>query len=211
MATGPLEHEEIAALEAKLQALVRRCADAEQRAEVAERRTAQLSHEVTALRAQLDSAVEAAPMSFFDGDDKSDPGLARDGSDPRVLPLILAATAVVAAMVTLLALVNDNLVSGFGLVMAAITLALAWAAARTRVPPIQVTITNGVVYAEHRGTSYRFDLRNDSTRVEMVGGPGDSYWQVKFLRRHMEPFVVDSDMVDPGVFVRQLREYRPAL
>lgn len=210
MATGPLDHDEIAALKAELQALLRRCADAEQRAEVAERRTAELGDEVTALRAQLDAAA-AAPMSFFDGDDGSDPGLARDGSDPRVLPLVLAATAVVAAMVTLLALVNGNLMSGFGLVMAAITLALAWAAARTRVPSTQVTITNGVVYAEQRGTSYRFDLRNDSTRVEMVGGPGDSYWQVKFLRRHMEPFVVDSDMVDPGVFVRQLREYRPAL
>ncbi len=45
----------------------------------------------------------------------------------------------------------------------------------------------------------------------MVGKPGDSYWQVQFHRKGMDDFVVDSRMVDPQEFVRQLRQYRPDL
>lgn len=213
MATGPVDEpaqgEE--SLRAELQALTRRCEEADRRAHAAERRTAELGDEVARLRAQLDATAAPSGMSFFDGDDAPAPGRAGDGSDPRVLPLALAATAVVAAMVTLLALANDNLVSGFGAVMLAITVVLAWAAARTRVRRARVSISGGVVYAEQGGTSYRFDLRSDATRVEMIGSPGDSSWQIRFLRRHLEPFVVDAGMVEPRSFVAQVREHRPAL
>lgn len=208
MASGPVEHHREEELLAELDEMARRCVAAEKRAEEAERRTAELSEEVTRLRSELESRAEPARMAFFEGEEATAAG---DGSDPRVVPLVLGATAVVSAMVTLLALLNGNLFTTFGFVMIALTIGLAIAAARTKVPQVDVHITNGVVYADRGGSSFRFDLRNDSTRVEMDGSPGDSYWQVRFLRRHMEPLVVDADMVDPASFVAELRQYRPSL
>jgi hypothetical protein len=125
--------------------------------------------------------------------------------------MLLLATAVVAGLVALLALLNGNLDTPFGFTMVLVALGLAWASARTRVGGVQVSITNGVVYIEKGESSYRFDVRNEHTRLEMQGDPGDSYWQVMFYRKGMDPFVVDGDMVDPEEFVRQLREWRPGL
>lgn len=208
MATGPLDEKQVESLRAERDALAERCARAEQ--------------EVAALRAELASArarlaeteAGAAPLSLFEGDapgERAPDGMAGDGSDPRILSLVLGATAVVAAMVTLLAFVNGNLSTPFGFAMVAITVGLAYAAARTRVQPVRVSVTRGVVYAEKGETTYRFDLRNERTLVEMTGNPGDAYWQVAFHRKGMDPFVVDTDMVDPHDFVRRLREYRPDL
>jgi hypothetical protein len=47
--------------------------------------------------------------------------------------------------------------------------------------------------------------------VEMSGDPGDRDWQVRFLRRGRDPFVVRDGMVDAHAFVRRLREWRPDL
>lgn len=210
MASGPVGHHREEELLAELDEMARRCVAAEKRAEAAERRATELDDEVTRLRAEAESrAAQAEPdeMVFFEGE----PTTGDDGSDARVVSLVLGATAVVSAMVTLLALLNGNLFTTFGFVMIALTIGLAIAATRAKVQPVDVHVTNGVVYAERGGSSYRFDLKNDSTRVEMDGSPGDSYWQVRFLRRNMDPLVVDADMVDPASFLAQLREYRPAL
>ncbi|WP_344777182.1 hypothetical protein [Nocardioides panacisoli] len=191
----------------------RRAADAERRAQEAERRAADAEEEVDRLTAEVAElrAVDE-PFSIFGGADPDEAAaLGSDGTDPRVVPLALGATAVVGAMVALLALLNGNLFTPFGLVILALTCALAYAATRARPQPVEVNLTRGILYAEHKGTTYRFDLRSDTTQVEMVGQPGDAYWQVKFLRRNMDPFVVDTDMVDPAAFVAQLREYRPSL
>ncbi|WP_183096424.1 hypothetical protein [Nocardioides stalactiti] len=183
-----------------------RCADAEQQ-------VADLTAELVAAQARI-SELEAEmsePRSIFDGTDSIGAGLARDGSDPRALSLILAATAVVAGMVAFLALLNGNLSTPFGFAMILTTLGLAYAATRTRVGMVEVSITRGVVYIEKGESSYRFDVRNEHTLVDMDGEPGDSYWQVRFHRKGMDDFVVDADMVDPHEFVRQLREHRPSL
>ena len=95
--------------------------------------------------------------------------------------------------------------------MILLTLVLAFAAARTRVGGVEIDISSGVVYIKKGETSYRFDLRNESTHLDMDGRPGDSYWQVRFHRRGMDDFVVDDGMVDAAEFVRRLREYRPEL
>lgn len=208
MASGPVEHPREEELLAELDEMARRCVSAEKRAEAAEQRAAELDQEVARLRAEAESRPEQGEMLFFEGEPATAAG---DGSDARVVSLVLGATAVVSAMVTLLALLNGNLFTTFGFVMIALTIALAIAATRAKVPSVDVHITNGVVYAERGGSSYRFDLKNDSTRVEMDGSPGDSYWQVRFLRRNMDPLVVDGDMVDPASFLAQLRQYRPAL
>ncbi|HYG94307.1 MAG TPA: hypothetical protein VD859_12035 [Nocardioides sp.] len=208
MATGPLSDQQVDALRAERDALARRCAEAEQR-------VAELSAELDAARARLAELENGGDQGFslFDQPPKEEHrrGLSADGSDPRVLSLVLAAIAVVAGMVALLALVNGNLLTPFGLVMVALTLVLAFAAARTRVQPVEAHVRGGIVYIEKGGSTYRFDLSSAGTNVEVQGKPGDAFWQVRFLRRHLDPFVVDADMVDPEEFMRQLREHRPEL
>lgn len=211
MASGPVGHHREEELLAELDEMARRCVAAEKRAEAAEQRASELGDEVSRLRAEAESRAAQAEhdeMVFFEGEPSTG---ADDGSDARVVSLVLGATAAVSAMVTLLAFLNGNLFTTFGFVMIALTIGLAIAAVRAKVPAVDVHITNGILYAERGGSSYRFDLRSESTRVEMDGGPGDSYWQVRFLRRNMDPLVVDADMVDPASFLAQLREYRPAL
>ena len=68
-----------------------------------------------------------------------------------------------------------------------------------------------MVYIDSSSNSYRFDLRQPTTEVEMTGQPGEFGWQLRFRRRHLDPFTVDASMVDPVEFVRQLREWRPEL
>lgn len=205
MATGPLGTDEAAALQAERDALARRCADVEGRLEV-------LAAELAEARARI-AALEAdsGSLSFFDADTgtTSPDRLTGDGSDPRVLSLVLGATAVVAAMVALLALLNGKLGTPFGLVMIALTIALAWGALRTRVVPVEVSFVRGMVYIQQGETSYRFDLRKPETAVDMVGQPGRPGWAVRFGRRGLDPFVLDATMVDPVEFTRRLREFRP--
>lgn len=205
MATGPLEADPLSSLAAERDALARRLAEAETQVE-------RLTAELAEAHAQLAGRDEGTSdrLSLFDGEPR--PGeLVGDGSDPRVLSLILGATAVVAGMVTLLALLNGKLGTPFGFIIVALTVGLAWAAARTRVQPIEIHVARGVVYAEQGETSYRFDLRRPETAVEMTGQPGQPGWSVRFPRRHLEPFVVDGSMVDAADFVEKLREYRPEL
>lgn len=206
MASEPLDQARVESLQTERDALAARCAEAEQQ-------VADLAAELAAAQARIADLEAGAEeqIPIFDGTGPVGSGLARDGSDPRVLSMILAATAVVAGMVALLALVNGNLDSPFGVAMIVATLALAYAAARTRVPRVEVSVSRGVVYVVKGETSYRFDLRQEHTSVEMVGRPGDSYWQVQFHRKGMDDLVVDADMVDPHEFVRLLHEHRPNL
>lgn len=206
MATGPLGTDpatDPAALAAERDALARRCADAEAL-------VADLQAELADARARIASyETDDGHLSLFDG--TTDDRITGDGSDPRVLSLVLGATAVVSAMVALLALLNGKLGTPFGFIMIALTLGLAWGAARTKVVPIEVSVVRGMVYVQQGESSHRFDLRKPETAVDMVGRPGDSGWAVHFGRRGMDPFVIDASMVDPDHFTRQLREYRPEL
>lgn len=211
MATGPLGTDpaadpaaDLAALAAERDALARRCADAEAlvedlRAELADARARIASYE----------SADDDHLSLFDG--TTDDRLTGDGSDPRVLSLVLGATAVVSGMVALLALVNGKLGTPFGFIMVALTLGLAWGAARTKVVPVEVSVVRGMVYVQQGESSHRFDVRKPETALHMVGRPGDAGWAVHFGRRGMDPFVIDASMVDPDHFVRQLREYRPEI
>jgi uncharacterized membrane protein len=207
MASGPLEEQPTESLLAERDALAARCADAGQQ-------VTDLTAQLAAAHAQianLEAAAAEEPMSIFDGAETRSAGLVTDGSDPRVLSMILAATSVVAGMVALLALFNGNLSTTFGYAMVVTTVILAWAALRTRVMATQVSMSNGVVYIEKGETSYRFDVKHQGTLIDMVGQPGDNYWQVQFHRKGMDDYVIDADMVDAEEFVRQLREYRPNL
>lgn len=205
METGPLDTDPVPSLQAERDALARRCADAE--AEV-RRLTEELTSARDQIAAQVAAEAESGSLSLFDGDAASD-RLTGDGSDPRVLSFILGATAAVAGMVTLLAMLNGKLGSLFGLAMLALTIGLAWGAARTRIIPVEVEVARGVVYVKHGESTHRFDVKKPETQVRVVGHPGDSDWAVHFPRRGLDPFVIDASMVDPQTFLRELREYRP--
>jgi hypothetical protein len=182
----------------------------EVRAEEAELRAEELAAEVAALRAELEADNDR--LSLFEDlppDDTS--GLAADGSDPGVLPMALAGTAVVTAMVGLIAAFQSGLASPVALLMLGLSCVLAVLAWNTRVEQFEVSVGRGMVYIDSPSNSYRFDLRSSTTQLEMSGEPGDPGWQVRFLRRHLDPFTVDASMVEPGEFVRQLREWRPEL
>jgi hypothetical protein len=205
MAPGPVEPGQ-ESLQAERDALAARCAAAEQQ-------VADLTARLGAANARisdLEAAVES-PISIFDGNDAGSPGLARDGSDPRVLSVVLAATAVVAGCVALLAFINDNLDTTFGYAMVLATLGLLYAANRTRLRASEITVSDGVVYIKQGESSYRFDVRNPGTGIDMVGQPGDPSWHVYFHRKGMDDLVVDDRMVDAEEFVRRLREFRPEL
>ncbi len=206
MASGPLDSSQAESLQAERDALEARCAEAEQH-------VSELIAGLAAANARIADLESAAdsPISIFDSGDGDSIGLARDGSDPRVLSVILAATAVVAATVALLALLNDNLDTTFGYAMVLATLSLAYAANRTRLRTSEVSLSSGVVYIKQGESSYRFDIRQPGTGIDMVGQPGDPSWQVYFHRKGMDDFVVDGRMVNAVEFVRQLREHRPEL
>ena len=182
----------------------------EARALEAERRAEALAAELAAARDA--PAFDEGRLSLFDDvAPDTTPGLAADGSDPGVLPMALGAMAVVTAMVTLLAALDRGLGSPVALVMLALTCLLGYLAWQSRVESFEVSVSRGMVYVDSSSASYRFDLRTESTQVEMTGQPGEAGWQVRFLRRHLDPFTVDASMVDPAEFVRQLREWRPKL
>jgi hypothetical protein len=206
MAPGPLDRPGQRSVEAERDALAARCADAEQQVRDLTARLEAANARIAELEASADS-----PISIFDGDDAGSPGLARDGSDPRVLSMILAATAVVAGCVALLAFINDNLDTTFGYAMVVAALGLLYASHRTRLRTSEITVSDGVVHIRSGDSSYRFDLRQPSTSIDMVGQPGDPSWHVYFHRSGMDDLVVDDGMVEAGEFVRQLREYRPEL
>ena len=182
----------------------------EARALEAERRAEALAAELAEARAEL--AFDDGRLSLFDDVAPDDtPGLAADGSEPGVLPIALGGTAVVTAMVAVLAALDRGLGSPVALLMIALTCLLAYLAWQSRVETFQVSVSRGMVYVDSSSANYRFDLRTASTQVEMTGQPGDAGWQVRFLRRHLDPFTVDASMVDPAEFVAQLREWRPDL
>lgn len=182
----------------------------EARALAAEQRAAELAAELAALREE--PPVDPDRLSLFDDLPQDDtPGVAADGSDPSVVPLALGGTAVVTGMVAILAAVDRGLFSPVALLMLALTVLLAYLAYNSRVETFEVSVGRGMVYIDSSSNSYRFDLRQKTTQVEMTGQPGDAGWQVRFVRRHLDPFVVDASMVDPHEFVRQLREFRPEL
>jgi hypothetical protein len=182
----------------------------EARALEAERRAEGLAAELAEARAEM--AADDDRLSLFDdlaADDTS--GLAADGSDRGVLPMALGATAVVAAMVGVLAAYDRGVASPVAILMFVLTILLGYLAWNRRAERFEVSVSRGMVYIDSSSSSYRFDLRTPKTQVEMSGRPGEAGWQVRFLRRHLDPFTVDATMVDPAEFVRQLREWRPEL
>lgn len=202
-AAAALEAEE---LRAERDAYQGRALEAESLAE-------QLADELAAARRTL--AGQAPPddshsLSLFDDVAAPEPDgrLAADGSDRAVPPLVLGATALVAALVAVLTVASGG-PWVFTVAMLVLAAVLGWTAHRTRVVPVRVDLRDGTVEVERRGDTKHFDLRSDQVRLDVRGAPEDADWRVRFHRRSLDPVDIDASMVDPADFMAHLREHRP--
>jgi hypothetical protein len=203
---------QVAALRAERDDLERRALEAEAMAEQLAEQLADAQHRLATQASGPGADTDDGHLTLFDGATSEDPRghLAADGSDPRILPLALGATAVVAFLVFVMMLLTTG-VSLLGLVVLAVAVGLGMAAYNTRYVPRTVHVVDGVVEVTHGDDTKRFDLRNDSIRLDVQGIPGDAFWRVRFHRRALDPVDVDDTMVDPAEFMARLREYRPGL
>lgn len=88
-------------------------------------------------------------------------------------------------------------------------LTLILRAAHSSATPPHMVVENGVLDITRHQTHHMFDLSSTSTPIEVVGAPGRRNWRVLFLRRSMQPFVIDASMVDPHEFTEVLELFRP--
>lgn len=100
-----------------------------------------------------------------------------------------------------------TLTVGVAATLAVLTLAI-WAI-RAASPTVHVSVRSGRLEVVQGGGRFVFELASGHSPFEVVGAPGDRNWKVLFLRRNMDPFVVDSSMVDPRAFMDMLRRYLP--
>jgi hypothetical protein len=100
-----------------------------------------------------------------------------------------------------------TLTIGVAATLGVLTLVL-WAV-RTSTATAHLSVHAGQLEVERGGGRFVFELAGSFTPIEVVGRPGDRNWKVLFLRRNMDPFVVDSSMVDPHEFMDVLRRYQP--
>ncbi len=212
----PVETAGIDAVRAERDDLRRRLDEAEQIAE-------DLAEELGQARARLadrdqQDAVRAASngahddrLPLFDHSTETPDGLIRsvDGSDRLVLPIALAATALVVFLVALLSLANNGFLSLFSIGTLLASGGLARAAWLTRIVPVEVWVDRGVVLIRRGDASLSFDLTSASLKFDVTGRPGDDNWRVRFYRRGLAPVDVDAKMVDPDAFMAQLDRYRP--
>lgn len=187
----------------------------EQRALEAEAVAEQLAEQLADAQRRLADGVPAADdrhLTLFDdaGPAERHGRLAPDGSDQAVLPIALGSTALVAFLIGALTILTGRF-SYLTVIVLGVAGALAWAAVQTRVARVSVDVVDGVVLVVEGDTTRRFDLRNDSIKVDVQGSPGDAYWRVRFYRRALDPVDVDDTMVDPQQFMDLLRDYRPDL
>ncbi|MCW2842448.1 MAG: hypothetical protein JWN22_364, partial [Nocardioides sp.] len=128
----------------------------------------------------------------------------------RAVTLALAVAALVAAGVTVYAAL-EPLSTAVTVAVGVATVLLAVLAWRARPLVSHVRVDRGLVDIVEGDRHYRFDLRNDRTRVEMTGEPGTREWRVEFLRRSLEPVTVTGRTVDSVAFTETLRKWRPDL
>ena len=204
--SSPTDDDAVASLQAERDALEARAVEAERMAE-------QLADELAAARQQLaqseaSTGAEAGALTLFEESDSLAPGT---GAAQGVLPVALGGVGFVLLVVGVLSLVNNGLSSPFTLLMLGVAAVLGWTAWQVRPVGATVHVEDGVVKVERAGTTYRFDLRSDTCRVDTFGSPGDEDWRAVFRRGRLDPFTVDASMVDPPAFLAELREYRPGL
>ena len=85
---------------------------------------------------------------------------------------------------------------------------LLWAI-RAASPVARLRVRAGQLEVVRGGDRFVLDLGGAAyTPIEVIGTPGERRWKVLFMRRGMDPFVVDTSMVDAREFMDVLRRYR---
>lgn len=117
--------------------------------------------------------------------------------------------AIVGAALAGYAVYRDRSTLTIGLAVTLGVLVLVIWAVMAGSPAPRLSVRAGQLEVIQGGGRFVFDLTGGYTPIEVVGRPGDRNWKVLFLRRNMDPFVIDSSMVDPREFMDVLRRYRP--
>jgi hypothetical protein len=120
-----------------------------------------------------------------------------------VLLVALSATAAAAY-----AVYRTRTTLTIGLAVTSGVLVLIIWAVRAGSPPPRLSVRGRQLEVVQSGGRFVFDLSGNYTPIKVVGKPGDRNWRVLFLRRNMDPFVIDSSMVDPHEFMEMLERYR---
>ena len=120
--------------------------------------------------------------------------------------LLLAAAGLVVAVVMA---IDDPTTLTVGVAGTMFVLTLALWAIRAASPTARLSVHAGQLEVVQGGGRFVFELTGGYTPIQVVGAPGDRHWKVMFIRRNMDPFVVDSSMVAPQEFMDVLRRYRP--
>ncbi len=126
----------------------------------------------------------------------------------RVVGLVLLAAVCGLAVAAYIAYRDSNTLA-IGIAAVLLVLVLALWAIRASSPVAHLAVRSGQLEVTQGGGRFVFDLSGGYTPIEVVGSPGDRDWRVLFLRRNMEPFEIDSSMVDPQEFMDVLRRYLP--
>ena len=106
---------------------------------------------------------------------------------------------------------RDELNSTPGIALCAVTGLLLVATLLRSSSGRSVSLEGGTLKLMFGDTHHTFYLASASTRLEMVGEPGDRGWQVLVLRKGMDPVVIDARTVDPRAFTAAVRHWRPEL
>ena len=133
----------------------------------------------------------------------------RTGARRAVGALLLV--AVVGLVLAALVAFDDPTTLTVGVAGTMLVLTLALWAIRAASPVARLWVRGGQLTVVRGGTRLVFDLSGTGfTPIRVLGSPGDRSWKVVFLRRDLDPFVIDASMVDPHEFMDVLRRYRPA-
>jgi hypothetical protein len=135
----------------------------------------------------------------------------RSPASSAVITVLLGIAALVAAGVAVYEAYLDRLTTTPGITAGAVTLVLVLIVGRAKGAAAQVWLEQGVLHVDEGDSHRRFDLTSPSTKVEMVGSPGDRRWKVLFLRKGMAPYEITARLVDPVPFVEAIRPWRPGL
>lgn len=127
----------------------------------------------------------------------------------RRLVGLLLLTAAAGAAVAAYAVYRDPTTLTIGLAATLGVLVLVLWGVRAGNSTARLSVRAGQLVVVRGGDRFVFELAGGFTPIEVVGRPGDRNWKVLFLRRNMDPFVVDSSMVDPHEFMDKLRRYPP--
>ena len=126
----------------------------------------------------------------------------------RIVGLVLL-IALVGVAVAAYAVYRNRTTLTIGLAATLGLLVMIIWAVRAGSPPARLSVHGSQLEVVQTGGRFVFDLSGTYTPIEVVGQPGDRGWKVLFLRRNMDPFVIDSSMVDPHEFMKVLRRFRP--